>query len=294
MSQTRQFDYQQAFSRNIGWFTQAEQDTLRGKRVALAGLGGVGGIHLITLARLGVGAFNISDFDDFDIPNFNRQAGAMMSTVDLPKAEVLKRMALDINPELDIKVFPEGVNADNVDSFLDGVDLYVDSLDFFAFGARKIVFPACAAKSIPATIAAPLGMGSSLLNFLPGKMSFEDYFRWEGCADDEMSIRFMVGLSPSLIHRKYLADPGAVDIATRRVPSTAMGCQISAGVAASEAVKILLGRGRVICAPHGVHFDAYRNKLVHTWRPFGNGNPIQRLAIAFAKFVLRKGASAAG
>jgi hypothetical protein len=59
-------------------------------------------------------------------------------------------------------------------------------------------------------------------------------------------------------------------------------------VAASETVKILLQRGKVIAAPRGVHFDAYRNKLVRTWRPMGNRNPLQLLAIMFAKFVLRK------
>jgi tRNA A37 threonylcarbamoyladenosine dehydratase len=48
------FSYEQAFSRNIGWVTPAEQQVLRGKRVAIAGGGGVGGVHLLTLARLGV------------------------------------------------------------------------------------------------------------------------------------------------------------------------------------------------------------------------------------------------
>ena len=74
------FDYNTAFSRNIGWVTEAEQDALRHKKVAIAGLGGVGGSHLLTLARLGVGAFSIADFDTFDVVNFNRQAGAMVST----------------------------------------------------------------------------------------------------------------------------------------------------------------------------------------------------------------------
>jgi len=71
------FDYKVAFSRNIGWVTEAEQSRLRSKRIAIAGMGGVGGGHLLTLTRLGVGAFNIADFDAFELANFNRQAGAM-------------------------------------------------------------------------------------------------------------------------------------------------------------------------------------------------------------------------
>ncbi len=57
------FDYNLAFSRNIGWVTESEQALLCTKKIAIAGLGGVGGSHLITLSRLGVGKFNISDLD---------------------------------------------------------------------------------------------------------------------------------------------------------------------------------------------------------------------------------------
>src|SRR6478609_9850637 len=103
------FSYEQAFARNIGWVTAAEQATLRRKRVAVAGLGGVGGSHLLALARLGIGAFHIADFDTFELANFNRQAGALASTLGQPKTKVLAAMAKDINPELDIRVFPEGV-----------------------------------------------------------------------------------------------------------------------------------------------------------------------------------------
>ena len=73
------FDYQQAFSRNIGWMTTEEQTVLRGKKIAIAGMGGVGGSHLLTLTRLGLGAFHIADFDQFELANFNRQAGATVS-----------------------------------------------------------------------------------------------------------------------------------------------------------------------------------------------------------------------
>lgn len=274
------FDYDQAFGRNVGWVTRAEQEALRGKRVAIAGLGGVGGSHLLTLTRLGIGRFHLSDFDTFDLPNFNRQAGAMMSTLGRRKAEVLAAMALDVNPELQIRVFDEGVDARNVDDFLDGVDLYVDGLDFFAFAARKAVFEACARLQVPATTVAPLGMGAALLNFIPGEMTFEEYFRWEGCSEEEMGLRFFVGLAPARLQRAYLVDPSTIDFHARKGPSTAMGCQLCAGVAASEALKILLRRGKVIAAPRGVHFDAYRNKAVTTWLPGGNRHPLQRLAIA--------------
>jgi molybdopterin/thiamine biosynthesis adenylyltransferase len=287
-----EFDYDNAFSRNIGWVTASEQQTLRGKRVAIAGLGGVGGAHLLTLTRLGIGAFHIADFDIFDIANFNRQAGAMTSTVGREKSEVLCRMARDINPELQVTVFAKGVNEQNMDAFLDGIDLYVDGLDFFAFSARKAVFHACAQRGVPATTAAPLGMGAAVLNFVPGGMTFEEYFRWDGCSEDQMALRFLIGLAPAMLQLGYLVDRNAVDFHARKGPSTPMACDICAGMAATEALKILLHRGKVLAAPHGVHFDAYRCKMVRTWRPGGNRNPIQRLALAIAtRQISRKGQS---
>ena len=278
-----EFDYDLAYSRNIGWVTRAEQQALRGKRVAIAGLGGVGGSHVLTLTRLGIGSFHLSDFDTFELPNFNRQAGATMSSLGRKKADVVTSMAIDINPELRISLFEGGVDARNVDAFLDGVDLYVDGLDFFAFAARKAVFDACARRKVPATTVAPLGMGAALLNFLPGQMTFEEYFRWDGCSDEEMALRFFVGLAPAGLQQGYLVDPSSIDFKGRKGPSTAMGCELCAGVAATEALKILLRRGNVVAAPRGVHFDAYRNKAVTTWRPGGNGNPLQRLAIGVGR-----------
>lgn len=285
---TATFKYEQAFSRNIGWVTSAEQIVLRSKRVAVAGGGGVGGVHLLTLARLGITKFHIADFDTFDIPNFNRQVGACMSTVGQPKVEVMARMARDINPEIELKLFPAGINKDNLHEFLDGVDLYVDGLDFFAFDARQQTFAECARRGIPATTVAPLGMGAGLVNFLPGGMTFEEYFQWGDLADNEKALRFLVGLAPAGLHRSYLVVPEAVNLPERRGPSTIMACQLCAGVAGTQALKILLQRGHVLAAPHAMQYDAYRDKLVRTWRPGGNRNPIQRLALFFGRKMMAK------
>ncbi|WP_136679361.1 ThiF family adenylyltransferase [Neptunomonas sp. XY-337] len=280
------YNYEASISRNIGWVTHAEQQTLRSKKVAIAGLGGVGGAHLLTLSRLGIANFSISDFDEFEVHNFNRQAGAFVSTLNEPKLDVMQRMALDVNPEAKIETFPEGVNETNIDAFLDGVDLYVDSLDFFALDARKLVFKKCKEKGIPAITAAPLGMGCSFLAFLPGHMSFEDYFKLEGYTSEEQLVRFLIGLSPAMLQVKYLVDKSAADFKAQKGPSTPMSVDMCAGIAGTNALKILLGRGEVIAAPHGLHFDAYRNKLSKTWRPGGNNHPLQQIAFKVAKKLL--------
>lgn len=288
------FDYDSAFARNLGWVTAEEQRRLRGKCVSIAGLGGVGGVHLLTLVRLGIGRFRLAEFDTFELVNFNRQVGAAVNALDRPKLEVMAEMARDINPSVELELFPEGVTAENVDSFLQGADLFADGLDFFAFAVRELVFAKCASMGIPATTVAPLGMGAALLNFMPGGMQFADYFGLSECEEAEKPLRFLLGLAPAALHRRYLVDPTFVDLNARRGPSTAMACQICAGVAGTEALKILLKRGRVVAAPRGVHFDAYRNRLVHTWRPGGHRNPLQRVILAIAARQFAQMRAAAG
>ncbi len=283
------FDYERAFSRNIGWVTPEEQQRLRKARVAIAGLGGVGGAHILTLSRLGVANFNIADFDEFDVHNMNRQAGAFMSTMGESKLKVMERMALDVNPESQIRLFPEGVQDHNLDDFLKDVDVYVDSLDLFVLPTRRKVFQRCRELGIPAMTAAPLGMGSAFLYFSPTGMSFEDYFKLEGRPSTDQYARFIAGVSPAMLNRKYLVVPESVNFAERRGPSTGMACELCAGMMGTQVLKLLLGRGPLRAAPWGLHLDAYRGILKHTWRPLGNANPIQRLLISLIKPLLRGG-----
>jgi molybdopterin/thiamine biosynthesis adenylyltransferase len=273
------YDYRAATSRNIGWVTDAEQARLRRARVAVAGLGGVGGAHALTLTRLGVGRFHLADFDRFEVHNFNRQAGAFISTLGVTKVDAVAKVVIDVNPEADVRRFDRGVTAENVDEFLRDVDIYVDGIDFFAIEARRMIFAACYERNIPAVTAAPLGMGVSLLVFQPGRMSFEDYFRLDGCSRQEQFARFIAGLSPAMLQRNYLAVPEAVDFQAQKGPSTVMACDLCAGVTGTTVLKLLLGRGPVRAAPWAMQFDAYRQKLSFTWRPFGNANPLQRLLL---------------
>lgn len=285
---SKKFDRKLAFSRSIGFITHDESEILKNKTVAIAGLGGVGGSHFLTLIRLGVGGFHIADMDTFSIENFNRQAGANMNTIDRAKIDVIEEMGRAINPEIRIKRFPTGVSAQNVDQFLEGVDAYVDSLDFFAFKARQLVFEKCHDKKIPATTVGPIGMGAALMNFIPGKMSFMDYFQWKKTDTDvDLGVKFLVGITPALPHRSYVVDTTTTSFSEKRGPSTPMGINLCAGIMGAEMLKILLNRKEIKSAPHSFVFDAYRNKLFHRYIFFGNRNPFQRLKIAVAKKVLR-------
>ncbi|MCV2884193.1 ThiF family adenylyltransferase [Aestuariibacter sp. AA17] len=273
------FDYSRAFSRNIGWVTTQEQERLRNAKVAIGGLGGVGGDHAIVCSRLGIGHFHIADLDTFDLSNFNRQAGASMSTIGKDKSAVVENIIKGINPTATINNWEEGIQVSNIDDFLDGVDVYIDSLDIFAIDIRRKVFAACYDKGIPCITAAPMGMGTSMLIFMPGQMSFEEYFRIDGLSHEDQIIHFIMGVSPSMMQVEYLKVNDSVNFKNKDVPSTPMGVSLAAGVLVSNVLKLILKRGDVIAAPWGLHFDAYKNRLVKTWRPWGNDNPIQKYLI---------------
>ena len=117
-------------------------------------------------------------------------------------------------------------------------------------------------------------------------MTFEEYFRLEGHPEDEQLLRFLLGVSPSMLQMPYLVDDSRVDLENHKGPSTPMACDLCAGFAATHALKILLNRGKVPAVPRGIHLDAYRNKIAYTWRPGGNNNPLQKIGLKIARRML--------
>lgn len=276
--------FEEVFSRNIGIITKDEQERLTSACVAIPGLGGVGGAHLVALARAGIGKFHIADFDVFEPVNINRQYGARSSTFGQAKLDVLFHEAKDINPFLEIKAFPKGLSTENLDVFLKDVDVVVDGLDFFAFDIRRMLFKRAKELGVPVVTAGPLGFGTALLVFDPKKSpDFDDYFAIRpGMNEVEKIMAFAIGLAPKGLHMSYI-DPDSVDISSQKGPSLSAACFLCAGMAAAEVLRILLGRPGGVCVPEYVQFDPYKMRFVKSRLKWGNRGPIQRLKIWIAK-----------
>ena len=88
------------FTRSALLMGEAAVEKLQKSRVAIFGVGGVGGYVCEALVRSGVGAFDLIDKDVVDVTNINRQIIATHSTVGRPKVEVMRERMLDINPEV--------------------------------------------------------------------------------------------------------------------------------------------------------------------------------------------------
>ncbi len=279
-----------AFSRNHGLLTIDEQDRVAQAVVAIPGLGGVGGQHLISLARCGFRRFRLADPDSFELANFNRQFGATVPSIGRSKLDVMSEQALAINPHLEIERFPEGVTEENLETFLRGVDVVVDSLDFFAFAIRRRLFMRAHELGIPVVTAGPLGFSTAMLVFSPRGMSFDQYFDiHDGLGEEECYLRFAMGLSPRGLHFRYI-DRRRVSLKRRRGPSSYIACQACAAVASMEAVRLVLGRPGLRPAPAYLQFDPYLTRFCAGRLLWGNRNPLQQLKLAVArKFLLARG-----
>ena len=269
--------YADAFCRNLGLINAAEQERLRASRAAIVGMGGVGGVDLVALARLGIGKFTIADPDVFEVRNTNRQYGATRSSAGRAKVDVMSELVRDINPEAEIRVLREPVGAQNADDFLDGADVMVDGIDAFEIDARRVLFRKARERGIYALGAGPVGFSTVWVVFSPRGMTFDRYFDLSDDMDAvEKFVAYVAGMAPASLQRRYM-DLRYLDFDGRTGPSVGLACHLASAVVAAEVVKILLKRGRVYVAPYYHQFDAYRGAYVRRRLVGGNRNPMQLL-----------------
>lgn len=147
------------FSRTELLFGKEAMDKLAGSKVAVFGIGGVGGYVCEALVRSGVGAFDLIDDDKVCLTNLNRQIMATRSTVGKYKAEVMRDRMLDINPKVEVEVHKCFFLPENADDFpWDSYDYVVDAVDTVT--AKIALVMKCKEKNIP--IISSMGAGNKL------------------------------------------------------------------------------------------------------------------------------------
>ena len=134
-------------------------EKLQRARVAVFGIGGVGGYTVEALARSGIGAIDLIDHDTVSISNINRQILATHSTVGLPKVDAAKRRILDINPDCIVRTHPVFYTPETADQFdFRDYDYIVDAIDTVT-GKLQLVQAAMAAET---PIICCMGTGNKL------------------------------------------------------------------------------------------------------------------------------------
>ena len=150
---------QNQFSRTEILLGKYGVERLKKSRVAVFGIGGVGGYVAEALARSGVGALDLIDNDEVSLTNINRQIIALHSTVGRPKVDVMKERILDINPECNVRIFqcfylPETKNLFDFTEY----NYVVDAVDTVTAKIQLIV----QAKEAGVPIISSMGAGNKL------------------------------------------------------------------------------------------------------------------------------------
>ena len=199
-------------------------------RVAVFGIGGVGGYVCEALVRSGVGAFDLVDDDKVCLTNLNRQIIATRKTVGKYKVEVMKERMLEINPDVDVRTYQCFFLPENADDFpFEEYDYIVDAVDTVTAKLEIIM----RAKEKNVSVISAMGAGNKLD---PGRFRIADIYDTRVCPlarvmrrelkkrnvkslkvvySDEQPIRPVEDMSISC-RTKCICPPGAADKCTER------------------------------------------------------------------------------
>jgi sulfur-carrier protein adenylyltransferase/sulfurtransferase len=139
--------HDQIFTRNYGVISREEQTRLTDAKVTVVGAGGVGGMTLISLARMGVGHIHIIDMDVFEHSNINRQMLSSLSRIGKSKALCAQETLEDINPLLKVSITQEKLVEENAERLFTGADVIIDATDNLV--SRVIIHRAAQKMQIP-------------------------------------------------------------------------------------------------------------------------------------------------
>jgi len=259
--------YKEMVSRNIGLFTESEQEKIHNSVIGIAGLGGVGGLAAERLIRIGVGTLKINDPGDMELSNFNRQFGANLNTLGKNKAETVYEQIKDINPPANIIVLKAGIESQlDVECFVDGCDVIVDVMDFGLFKESILLQREARKKGIHYLFSTAIGFGAITVVFAPDGITLEEYNSLPVDVDVDNPEKLVVPLERIVpVIPKYVQDKNIInDIVagkTSIIPTTCVGAGLSAIQAVSEAINIVIGRD-IPKAPNYTYFDLVDRELV--------------------------------
>jgi molybdopterin/thiamine biosynthesis adenylyltransferase len=262
--------YQKIFSRNIGVFTEAEQEKLMKSTIGVAGMGGVGGLLAERLIRLGVGNLKITDLGTFEESNLNRQFGSSTLSLGWHKAEVVYQEIRGINPGAKISYSDTGIKSeDDAINFVDGCDVVIDEMDYGAWKESIFLQRAARKRGIYYLFSGAIGFGALLANFDPRGITLEEYNKLPSNEDlntvKELSVPVerILPVVPSYATAAMSLDMLQGIIAGQRpVPTCSVGVGLASILAASEATNIILRRKEIVQAPQYIYIDLLDQKFV--------------------------------
>ena len=211
---------------------------LSNSAVAISGLGGVGGGAFLNLVRCGVKKFKLAENGIFDPPDMNRQIAAFSSTMGKPKLDVYVSVAKEINPEIELELFPEGINVENLENFLKDTDVYIGVIDAEKGEDVKAITSTYLKKyNIPLFSALAVGFGAILVAHHHNGMMPEEFWSLiNKKSDNNVLFPSMIAdnFHPEIMRRIIEA------VKNKKQPTLSIGGSLSGTLLASEVITYIL------------------------------------------------------
>lgn len=230
-------EYWEMLTRQMPLVSESEQKKFKNAKITVIGCGGIGGLTIEMLARMGVGELVLVDEDAFDMTNLNRQTLSTHSNIGQLKSEVAAKRVKEINPYVNVTSYNEHVDEANIDKLIEESRIAIDALDNVL--TRVIVSRKARQHKIPFIHGAVHGTLGQITTFLPNTISYEEMFNLPSLnrdlTEDTMeSLKNVTSGTPPVIG----PTPNLVSC-----------------LEAMEAFKIITGIGKVTVAPKLLTFD---------------------------------------
>lgn len=270
--QVAEDSYKAIFSRNMGFFTESEQEMLRRASVSIVGMGGVGGLLAERLTRLGVGQLNILDTESFELSNLNRQFYSTTSNLGQNKAEALFKHLQDINPQAKISLSKTGIRTQRDASlFVRDCDLVIDEMEFGLLRESILLQRAARQRGIYYMFAIDIGLGALMVIFDPEGITLEEYDGLPSDIDLDNVEKLKIPLERVCPIIPSYAAPVSTEsekilqeiIAGERQASTnCIGVGLASIMATNEAMNIILRKRDIVVAPQYTYVDLMDRRFV--------------------------------
>lgn len=266
--------YREMTRRNIGVYSEEEQERLRRARVLICGLGGVGGLQAVLCARMGIGAVTGGDPDVFDVTNLNRQMLSSVSSLGEAKPAAGERVLRAINPLMEVRMIRARVDEDNAATLMAGHDLVLEAVDDMP--SRVIIHRTARELGIPSVgISGSPPRRGFVSTFLPGGVPYEVALNLPGMGRKLTDPELRREIAAIKVRRAwYLVERGAPAEWARAYEAGEAGWIITpvrafllATFAFHEAVQVLTGRQPLAPAPKGLLIDLDANPPVRVADP---------------------------
>jgi len=262
-------DYYELFERNLGIFTQKDQERIREAKVMILGLGGMGGALAILLARTGFTNFYLIDPETYEPSNMNRQVCCFIDTIGKLKVEVVKNEILRINPEAQVVADARKLSLQEIEKLIREwcPDVVAAEADDVAFSAKVIRL--ATSNGVFAITGMPSGFTGYVMAFppytkytpegifgLPENLSYEELYQLVEAPENRCGRRWY------MFHGKWRTD-WFLEWREGRKPiaQVAPAVWLVACITATEIVKYIVGKWRLVAAPYVWHFAIADGKI---------------------------------